>query len=107
MRGPELVCRVRCLKDIVARASGHFVQIATIGGENFSAYILLEPNARMKAGDVVEVPCGFLAPEMVLPLLKVGMRFPLHQVIHTLAEIEVLEITEDGRRFQAVDGKST
>jgi hypothetical protein len=108
MRGPEIVGRVRFLKDIVARPSGHFVQIATIGTASFSTYVLLQPSARAKTGDVVEVPVGFLAPEEAMPLVQVGMKFPLHATLaQVFAEIEVLAITEDGKRFQATEGEST
>ena len=71
-------------------------------------YVLLEPNALKKAGDVVEVPVGFLRPDFVLPLLKIGMKFPLRATREQVfAEIEVLEVTEDGKRFQATGDKST
>jgi hypothetical protein len=107
MKGSEIIGRVRFLKDIVARASGHFVQLAAIGAENFSTSIVLEPNAHKKAGDIVEVPIEFLYPEMVMPLIEVGMTFPFHAIREIFAEVEVLEITEEGKRFQATEGEST
>jgi len=46
--------------------------------------------------------------DFVLPLLKIGMKFPLRATREQVfAEIEVLEVTEDGKRFQATGDKST
>lgn len=68
----------------------HFSFRIEIGGKYFDARAILSNHGKLKPGDVVELPVKFLDPQVVLPQMRIGCKFPIWEMSQ-VGELEVLE----------------